>query len=110
MSDGPYSAVWATAISAGPANESSQQLTFQVNSDQPSYFEVPPAIAPDGRLTFTLAAGVLNVPLQVHVSVTLQDDGGTANGGHDSSPERTLVITLLPEGYSGGIFLPVIQR
>jgi len=38
---GPYSAVWATNISAG-ANESAQTLTFTVTNDNPTLFSIAP--------------------------------------------------------------------
>src|SRR5439155_232861 len=39
---------WATAISAGPANEASQVLTFQVSNDNNGLFSVQPAISANG--------------------------------------------------------------
>ena len=47
---------WATAVSAGPADESGQTLTFLATSDNTALFSVQPAVAPDGTLTFTPAA------------------------------------------------------
>ena len=48
---------WATAITAGPADESAQTLTFQVTGNSaPGLFTVAPAIAANGTLTYTPAA------------------------------------------------------
>lgn len=82
---------FATAISAGPGNESSQTLSFTVTNDNPGLFVMQPAIAPDGTLTFW-ATGV---PGTATVTVVLTDSGGTANGGVDASPAQTFQIFVL---------------
>jgi len=83
---------WATAISAGPANESAQTLSFAVTADNPSLFSVAPAInATTGQLTFTTAANAFG---STTVTVTLHDNGGTANGGIDTSAPQTFLITI----------------
>ncbi|HEX7832760.1 MAG TPA: Ig-like domain-containing protein, partial [Thermoanaerobaculia bacterium] len=88
---GAYSAAWATGISAGPANESSQNVTFFVSNNNNALFSVQPSISPSGVLTFTPAANVFG---SATVSVYLQDDGGTANGGDDTSATQTFTITV----------------
>lgn len=83
---------WATALSAGPPNESTQVLTFVVtNNSNPSLFAVTPAVASDGTLTFTHAPGQ-----QGSATITLRvtDNGGTAGGGADQSGTQTFVITV----------------
>jgi hypothetical protein len=72
---GPYSAPWATSISPGPApSEATQGVTFDVlDVDEPALFEVMPAIAPNGTLTFTPASGRSGVAA---VTVRATDDGG----------------------------------
>jgi hypothetical protein len=83
---------WATAISPGPANESSQNVTFTVTNDNNSLFSAQPAIAPNGTLTYTpalLAIGSATVTVRAH------DDGGNSNGGNDTSPPQTFTITIL---------------
>jgi hypothetical protein len=82
---------WATAISPGPPGESAQNVTFVVTTDNPSLFAVQPAVAPDGTLTFKPAA---NANGTATVTVTAHDDGGTANGGVDTSPPRTFSVTV----------------
>jgi hypothetical protein len=86
---GSYSAAWATAISAGPADESGQTLTFSVSNDNNGLFSTQPAIAPNGTLTFVVAANAFG---GANVTVTLSDNGGTANGGSDTSAPQTFVI------------------
>jgi PAS domain-containing protein len=84
---------WATAISPGPASESSQAVTFTVSNDNSSLFGVEPAVAPDGTLTYTPAADANGVAT---VTVIAHDDGGTANGGIDNSPPQTFTVTVDP--------------
>ena len=87
---GAYSAAWATAISAGP-RESGQTVSFQVSNDNNALFSVPPAISSSGTLTFTPAADAFG---SATVTVYLMDNGGTANGGDDTSPTQTFTITV----------------
>jgi CSLREA domain-containing protein len=84
---------WATAISPGPPNEATQTLTFLVTNNNNALFAVQPAVAPDGTLTYTPA---LEANGNATVTVQLQDDGGTANGGLDTSPPQVFIITVLP--------------
>ena len=50
-----------------------------------------PAIAATGTLTYTPAA---NANGTATVTVRLQDNGGTANGGQDTSAAQTFTITV----------------
>ena len=84
---------WANGISAGPANEASQTVTFKVSTDNDSLFAALPAVASDGTLTFTPAANAFG---SATVSVTAMDDGGTANGGVDTSATQTFTIKVDP--------------
>ncbi len=85
---------WATAISAGPPSESGQTLTFQVTNDtNPSLFSTPPAVDSNGTLTYTPAA---NANGSATITLVLKDDGGTANGGVDTSAPQTFVINVTP--------------
>ena len=78
---------WATAISAGPANESTQTLTFTVSTNNNALFAVLPAIGATGTLTFTPA---FNANGTATVTVVLKDNGG----GTDSSAAQTFSITV----------------
>lgn len=83
---------WATAILPGPADESSQVLTFTLESDLPLFAAL--SIDPtSGELSFTPAADVWGTAT---ITATLQDDGGTANGGMDTSTPQTFQITTFP--------------
>ena len=82
---------WATDISTGPDNESAQTVTFNVNNDNNNLFATPPAINANGDLTFGIAEGVSG---SATVSVSLSDDGGTANGGDDTSDNIQFTIAV----------------
>lgn len=82
---------WATGISAGTDDESQQQLHFVVTNSDNGLFVDQPAISPDGTLSYTPAPGANG---RATVSVRLQDDGGTAQGGQDTSPEQTFEIVI----------------
>ncbi len=83
---------WASGISSGPTNESGQGLTFNVSTDNDNLFEVGPAVDPiTGELTFTPAADSFGVAT---VTISLSDDGGTSNGGVDTSADQTFTITV----------------
>ena len=89
---------WATAISAGPPDESAQTLSFNATNDNNGLFTVQPAINPAGDLSYTLAP---NQNGAASVTVFLQDGGGTANGGMDTSPSQTFSITVDPVNDAG---------
>jgi HD domain/Bacterial Ig domain len=84
---------WATAISAGPANESAQTVTFSASTTSPGIFAVAPAVSSAGTLTYTPAA---NANGSATVTVTAHDNGGTANGGVDTSAPQSFTITVTP--------------
>jgi ELWxxDGT repeat protein len=80
---------WATKISAGPPDEVVQKVHFQVTSDNSSLFSAQPAIDATGKLTFQPALGANGI---ANVTVVAVDDGGTANGGDDTSPPQMFTI------------------
>jgi CSLREA domain-containing protein len=83
---------WATNISAGPADESGQTLTFNVTGNtNPGLFTVGPAVDSSGTLTYTIAPATSG---SATITLTLSDNGGTANGGQDTSAPQTFVITV----------------
>jgi len=87
---------WATNISAGPSDEAGQTLAFQiVSNSNPNLFVAGPAISPSGVLTYTPKPGVSGTAAIV---VALTDNGGTANGGSDTSPTQTFNISVLEGG------------
>lgn len=82
---------WATKISQGPSNEANQTLTFIVASDNADLFSDEPTIDTDGTLTYTPADEAYGMAI---VSVQLKDDGGTVNGGEDTSSTKTFFIVV----------------
>jgi alpha-tubulin suppressor-like RCC1 family protein len=82
---------WATQINPGAPSETNQILTFIVTNDNPHLFSTQPGITPSGNLFF---AGAQNSNGVAHVTVILKDNGGTANGGQDTSTPQTLLITI----------------
>jgi uncharacterized delta-60 repeat protein len=83
----------ATNIQPGAADEAGQTVSFLVTSDNASLFSVAPAISTNGTLTFTPATNAVGTAL---ISVRAQDNGGTANGGVDTSAPQTFTITVTP--------------
>ncbi len=86
---------WATAISRGPADESSQALSFVITANSnPGLFSAAPQVDPDsGTLSFTPAA---NANGSATLTLRLSDNGGTANGGANQSAEQSFTISVTP--------------
>ncbi|MBU0484089.1 MAG: hypothetical protein KKB30_06200 [Proteobacteria bacterium] len=82
---------WATGLSPGPVNEAGQGLSFILSNNNNLLFSVQPALAPSGGLTYTPAANAFG---SATVTVVIHDDGGTANGGVDTSANQTFTITI----------------
>jgi type IV pilus assembly protein PilY1 len=83
---------WATDIVAGPADESGQTVWFNVlNNDNEALFAVLPQVDPTGTLSFTPADDAFG---SATVTIELQDSGGTANGGEDTSAPYVFTITV----------------
>src|SRR6185295_16833825 len=86
---GPQSvANWATAISSG-VGESGQTLDFIVSNDNNALFSTQPAVSPAGALSYTSTPNANG-----SVTVRVHDNGGTANGGVDTSAPQTFTITV----------------
>ncbi|MEZ5469841.1 MAG: Ig-like domain-containing protein [Lysobacterales bacterium] len=107
---------WATAISAGPPDEAGQTLTFNITGNtNPALFSTAPTVSPAGVLTYTPAANANGVAT---VTLNLMDNGGTANGGIDTSAPQSFTITVLavndppvntvPAAQSTGDTVPVV--
>lgn len=100
---------WAMGINSGAANESGQTLNFIVSNNNNALFSSQPSIDASGNLTFTSAA---NANGTATVAVSLHDNGGTANGGVNTSASQTFTITVTavndaPTGV-GNLTLPTI--
>ncbi len=85
---------WASNLSEGPPNESSQTLSFDItaNSD-PSMFSAGPTVTSAGTLTYTLAADANG---SANVSVRIHDSGSTARGGQNVSASQAFSIDVTP--------------
>ncbi|MDH3227715.1 MAG: tandem-95 repeat protein, partial [Thermoleophilia bacterium] len=93
---------WASRISAGPADEAGQSVSFIVSVDDPSLFVVPPTVATDGTLTFSpdpARDGVATITAQP------VDDGGTANGGIDTGIAQATTITIDPPANQSQLYV-----
>ena len=86
-------------FSPGPANESAQALVaYTVSHNGSGLFNVPPALAANGTLTFTPAA---NANGSATVRVIAQDNGGTADGGVDRTTNIfTIAVTAVNDAPS----------
>ncbi|HEX8618127.1 MAG TPA: Ig-like domain-containing protein, partial [Thermoanaerobaculia bacterium] len=84
---------WASNISAGPADESAQTVSFSVTNDNNALFSVQPSVASNGTLTWTPAANAYGTAT---ITVTATDNGGTANGGVNTSASQSVVLTVTP--------------
>lgn len=90
-----------TAIQAGPANEAWQTVNFELGSltytgvvakySNGELFAVAPAVSAAGVLAFTLNSGAYGA---VSFPYVLVDNGGTANGGVDTSAQNVFTITV----------------
>ncbi|MDS1344785.1 DUF4347 domain-containing protein [Planktothrix agardhii] len=82
---------WANTVIFGPANESTQTVSnYTVTNNDNTLFSAQPSVATDGTLTYTPSGK----PGTATVSVQLQDNGGTADGGVDLSDTATFNITI----------------
>jgi VCBS repeat-containing protein len=82
---------FATEISAGPASESSQVVSFVLSSNNTNLFAEGPAISTAGTLSFTPATDAVGTAL---VEVYALDNGGTNFAGVDRSAVKRFKITV----------------
>ncbi len=85
---------WAV-FEPGAANENTQSvLAYTVSGvTNPSLFSAQPAVDPTGTLTYTPAADGFGTS---DFTVTVQDNGGVAAGGVDTSDPQGFTITVNP--------------
>ena len=82
-----------TNISPGPLEEA-QSVSFNVtHNTNPGLFSVAPAVSSSGTLTYTPAPNAFGDAI---VTVVATDDGGTANGGVNTSTEANFTISITP--------------
>jgi len=82
---------WAKNISDGDGGN--QKVNFLVSNDNIALFQSSPAISPDGTLTFETAKDRSGSSF---IYITLQDDGGTLNGGVDASAQQIIELVVNP--------------
>ncbi len=84
---------WATGLTVGTPGDAGhlESLSFLVNNDNSGLFSASPAIDSTGTLRYTPSPQTNGL---AHVTVTLKDDGGTANGGKDTSDPQAFVIEV----------------
>jgi VCBS repeat-containing protein len=86
---GPQSPTWASSISPGPPNESTQTLTITTTNDNNGLFAVQPSLSAGGVLSYTPKADEHGSAV---VTMTLKDNGGTANGGIDTTVVSMTIV------------------
>ncbi len=70
------------------------------NVTNSALFSTPPAIDSNGVLTYTPAAGAFGTS---DFTVVVQDDGGTTDGGVDTSAAQTFTITVTEVASNAGV-------
>ena len=100
----PYAKQWATSISAGPPDESSQSVTFVISNSDPTLFTNAPTLLPNGTLTFTpgMRAGTATL------TVRAKDNGGIDDGGTDESAPLILTVRVTSALEAAGTYLGLI--
>ena len=95
--DVPVSLPVINNLQAGPPDESSlnQTVKFIVTNNHSSLFLSPPAVAADGTLSFTPGTQSGTVA----VGIKARDNGGTANGGVDTSASQIFTIIIPPNPF-----------
>ncbi|AKS41561.1 tandem-95 repeat protein [Wenzhouxiangella marina] len=85
---------WVTNFDPGPNEGGQSVLAYLVTGvSDPSLFSAAPSVDVAGNLSYTPAPNASGTST---FDVAVQDDGGTANGGTDTSPVQTFTITVNP--------------
>jgi uncharacterized delta-60 repeat protein len=88
-----YVVAWATELSPGGLFENSQTLTFTLTTSNEALFSVLPKIDPStGSLSYTPAVDING---SADITVVLEDSGGTADGGSDTSIAQFFSISAM---------------
>lgn len=90
---GPHSLTnWVTAFNPGAPAEAGQTAAYLVsNVSNPALFSAPPSVSSQGTLTYALAGNAFGIST---FAVVVQDSGGAANGGIDTSTPQTFTLTV----------------
>jgi hypothetical protein len=95
---------WASAISSGPPDEAGQTIAFHVTGNtNPSLFSAGPAVNSSGTLNYTPVIGASG---SATITLVARDNGGTANGGVDTSPPQSFTLTVTNGNVPPVIALP----
>ena len=84
---------YAASIVPGPMDEYGQNTWFEVMCDKPYLFETQPELSPSGALKFKTLRDAFG---EATVSVLMKDDGGTENGGINTSIPAQFRILIRP--------------
>lgn len=91
---------WATFSPGAGDDEATQTATYLVSGlTNSELFSITPSIDESGVLTYTPAADTAGTAT---FNVSVQDSGGTTNGGVDTSEEET--FTIIVKGAPGVVF------
>jgi hypothetical protein len=100
VADAVLRQVKITGLSVGPENESAQKLTIAAVSEDTNVVTVH-SVTMETDGTATLRISPVGVGT-VSVTVTVKDDGGTENGGHDTAVAVFSVQSLAARTQSSG--------
>ncbi|HEY3320156.1 MAG TPA: tandem-95 repeat protein [Planctomycetota bacterium] len=94
--DAPAQTVILSGITSGPPDESTQVIAITATSSDPAITPDPSVSynSPDGTGSLTFQP-LANANGSVTITVTVADNGGTANGGWDTLV-RTFIVTVNP--------------
>lgn len=86
---------WAAFSAGAGTTESSQVVSGYIvsNVSNPALFAAGPVVSASGALTYTPAPNAFGTAT---FTVQVRDNGGTANGGVDTSAPQTFTITINP--------------
>ncbi|WP_420387538.1 Calx-beta domain-containing protein [Roseivirga sp.] len=88
---------FASEITDGDPDKT-QQVSFNITgNDNPDLFSVAPSFASSGTLTLTPNPTKFGI---ANITVNISDDGGTENGGVDTSADQSFKVYVLPSGIS----------
>ncbi|MDJ0656338.1 MAG: VCBS repeat-containing protein [Xanthomonadales bacterium] len=92
---GPQTVTNWAAFDPGAANEAGQSPVYLVSAvGNPSLFSQLPSVSPEGQLSYAPQEGIAGTS---SFAVSVVDDGGTSNGGIETSPAQVFTITVLSE-------------
>ena len=82
---------WASEISKGPPDEDTQEINFEVTTDNEQLFAPQPSVNAFGDLKLCFASNKFGI---ANIYVTIKDNGGTKNGGNDSGNTEKIALRV----------------